>query len=164
MLFKTCPSSVQALSKPVQTPHFYVQAWEIRFQKYSKKTAWPRPSFPTNWPFYNIKRTDEFHASASKAQAPGRHAQISPLLEFYLRLLRFWFLTHSKSRQQPSPPPLFQRGESSSWIWKSHPCVYSELPVLAHDLIHHRFHHHHRDLRLLLRLLSTACCDSSAYA
>ena len=34
MLFKTCPSSVQALSKPVQTPHFYVQAWEIRLQKY----------------------------------------------------------------------------------------------------------------------------------
>ena len=162
MLSKTCPSRVQALSKRVQTPHFYVQAWEIRFQKYCKKTAWPRPSFPTNWPFYNIKRTDDSHASASRAQAPGRRANLT--VSRILSAPSSFLVFDSLQIQATTLPPLFQRGESSSWIWKSHPCVYSELPVLAHDLIHHRFHHHHRDLRLLLRLLSTACCDSSAYA
>ena len=38
-------------------------------------------------------------------------AQISPFLEFYLRLLRFWFLFIPKSRQQPSPPHCFKEGK-----------------------------------------------------
>ena len=162
MLFKTCPSSVQALSKRVQTPHFYVQAWEIRFPKILQKTAWPRPSFPTSWPFYNIRRTDDSHASASRAQAPGRRANLtaSRILSAPSSFLVF----DSLQIQATTLPPLFQRGESAAWIWKSYSCVYSELPVLAHDFINHRFHHHHRDHRPLLRLLSTACCDSSAYA
>ena len=105
MLSKTCPSSVQALSKPVQTPHFYVQAWEIRLQKYCNLQHGLVQAFrPTGlFIILNIKRTDDSHSGASKPQAPGRHARISPFLEFYLRLLRFWFFTHSKSRQQPSP-------------------------------------------------------------
>ena len=162
MLSKTRPSRVQALSKRVQTPHFYVQAWEIRFQKYCKKQHGLVQAFRPAGLFIILKgRTTPMPVLRGLRLLDD--AQISPLLEFYLHLLRFWFLTHSKI-QATTLPPLFQRGESSSWIWKSHPCVYSELPVLAHDLIHHRFHHHHRDLRLLLRLLSTACCDSSAYA
>ena len=96
---KPRPSTVQACPNT----SFLCPSLGNTLSKILQKTAWPRPSFPTNWPFYNIKRTDDSHASASKAQAPGRHAQISPFLEFYLRLLRFWFLTHSKSRQQPSP-------------------------------------------------------------
>ena len=96
---KPRPSTVQACPNT----SFLCPSLGNTLSKVLQKTAWPRPSFPSNWPFYNIKRTDDSHASAAKAQAPRRHAQISPFLEFYLRLLRLWFLTHSKSRQQPSP-------------------------------------------------------------
>ena len=102
MLSKTRPSRVQALSKRVQTPHFYVQAWEIRFQKYCKKQHGLVQAFRPTGLFIILKgRTTPMPVLRGLRLLDD--AQISPLLEFYLRLLRFWFLTHSKSRQQPSP-------------------------------------------------------------
>ena len=102
MLSKTCPSRVQALSKRVQTPHFYVQAWEIRFQKYCKKQHGLVQAFRPTGLFIILKgRTTPMPVLRGLRLLDD--AQISPFLEFYLRLLRFWFLIHSKSRQQPSP-------------------------------------------------------------
>ena len=102
MLSKTRPSRVQALSKRVQTPHFYVQAWEIRFQKYCKKQHGLVQAFRPTGLFIILKgRTTPMPVLRGLRLLDD--AQISPFLEFYLRLLRFWFLTHSKSRQQPSP-------------------------------------------------------------
>ena len=92
---KQCPSSVQACPNT----SFSCPSLENTLAEILQFTAWPRPSFPTNWPFYNIKRRDDSHASASKPQASGRRARVSPFLEFYLRLVRCWLVPHFKSRQ-----------------------------------------------------------------
>ena len=96
---KQRPSTVQACPN---TP-FFCPSLENTLAEILQFTAWPRPSFPTNWPFYNIKRRDDSHASASEPQASGRRARVSPFLEFYLRLVRCWRVPRSKSRQQPAP-------------------------------------------------------------
>ena len=38
-------------------------------------------------------------------------AQISPFLEFYLRLLRFWFLDSLQIQATTPPPTVSERGE-----------------------------------------------------
>ena len=52
---KQCPSNVQACpSTPFSCPSLL-----IAFTKTVRNTAFWRPSFPTNWPIYNIKEREE---------------------------------------------------------------------------------------------------------
>ena len=86
-------------------------------------TAWLRPSFPTNWPLYNIKRGEDYELQRSRRAA---------FLEFYPLHLpgvipctslglgpRAWVLEqHGGANvnvqiQKKTLPPLFQREESA---------------------------------------------------